>query len=290
MGVLTIRQNNSSGSVIHTENRLVAPTGTWKNPTSSGATWNCKDTMQDRNIVIGGKTFNCKDTMMPYGLWAKYDTSQPLVVFDNGTWGSGYSTGSFSCYGYWHGASRTFTASLSVSGQKLRANFPQACYDHSSEWRDEYDIMSGVIKLNTGLPVSSVASVSIKFSGNGVYEVRPTALLINKDMTDVGNLKLNWHASSPDYNPYWAWEYLYATSNAWTISNFSPTTAQGDRKIRASSYGTVVSSGGSATYTLTPTVVSGDTNLWLYISSHVHYGKVSTAGFVYIDYIKINTK
>lgn len=288
MGILTIRKDTSGGTVLHTEQRLVVPSYS-PNPSgaiASGATWNCKNKVPNQNIVIGGKTFSTKDQMMDRSFWAKYDASQPLVIFENGTWGAGYSTGSFVKTGYWYGNDSWFTPSMSVSGNKLYCDFPEVEFDHSTETRDDVDYMCGWMKLALPLPLANVQSVSVKFSND--VSSYPSAFLINEDLAVHGCVKVNFHASSPEYNPYRSWEYLYYNSITYPDVNLSTSMGgSGSPKVRARANDIEVSSGSPVTFTLIPTVVSGDTNLWLYISN---YASSSSRRHVYIDHIKINTK
>lgn len=288
MGVLTIRKDTSSGTVLHTEQRLTAPSYS-PNPSGaivSGAMWNCKNKVPNQNIVIGGKTFAAKDQMMDRSFWAKYDASQPLVIFEDGTWGAGYSVGSFEKTGFWDGTDQWFMPSMSVSGNKLYCDFPGIMFDHSTETRDDEDYMNGWMKLALPLPLANVQSVTIKFSND--VPSYPSAFLINADLATHGCVEVNFHASSPEYNPYRNWEYLYYNSKMSPDVSLSLSMGvSGSPRVRARANDIEVSPGSPVTFTLTPTVVSGDTNLWLYISN---YASSRSRRHVYIDHIKINTK
>lgn len=141
MGVLTIRKDTSSGTVLHTEQRLSAPAYS-PNPTgsiTSGATWNCKNKVPNANIVVGGKTFAAKDKMMDRNFWAKYDESQPYDIYKNGAWASGLSATSFLKYGYYiHACPPVYTfgtSSFTVYGARFdNQHYGFALLDFAIPW------------------------------------------------------------------------------------------------------------------------------------------------------------
>lgn len=98
MGVLTIRKDNSAGTVLHTESFIetpsYAPSGWPVGSITSGLTFNCKNKVPTQTITIGGKTFWCKNYMMDRSFWAKFDTSVGYDVYKDGTWASGLSANS----------------------------------------------------------------------------------------------------------------------------------------------------------------------------------------------------